>query len=118
MRYFRIAATAALLIGLFLADARAGPTSPEVASSTTCSPNALSEVFGGQLKLQSIDRFGCVGGWAFIWATVGIGAQEIGVTEVVRFSPSASRWSIVSRLKWCKPALLPELVYRQGCFSN
>jgi hypothetical protein len=118
VRYFRIAATAALVIGLVLADARAGPTSIELASSTTCSPTALSEAFGGPLKLQSIDKFGCAGDWAFIWATVGISTQEVGVTDVVRFSPSASRWSIVSRLKWCKPALLPELVYRQGCFSN
>lgn len=118
MRYFRVAATAALLIGLVLADARAGPTSSGPASSAACTPKALSGAFGGQLKLQSIDNFGCAGGWAFIWATVGTGPQEIGVTEVVRFSPSASRWSVVSRLKWCKPALLPELVYRQGCFSN
>ena len=118
MRSLRLVATGALLTGLVCAALRAGPSSSESVASVACTPHALALAFDGSLRLQSIDSFGCAGDWAFLWATVGTGPRETGVTEVVRYYPTTAAWTFVSRLRWCKPSLLPELVYRQGCFSN
>jgi len=118
MKFLRAAATTALVLALAFAAGRAGPSSTEKEWSTACTPNALAKAFGGQFALRSIESFGCAEGWAFAWATVGVGPQEIGVTEVLRFNSSTTGWSFVSRLQWCKPGRLPDLVYRQGCFSN
>ena len=118
MRNLRLAASAAVLAVLVLSAGRAGPAVPERASSLACTPHGLSTAFSGPFTLQSIDNFGCAGAWAFVWATVGTGDHQIGVTEVLRFDASRRSWAMASRLRWCKPGLLPELVYRQGCFSN
>lgn len=118
MRYLRLAASVAVLAVLVLGAGRAGPAVSQRASSSACTPHGISTAFNGHFTLQSIDNFGCAGAWAFVWATVGTGNHEIGVTEVLRFDASRQSWVMASRLRWCKPGLLPELVYRQGCFSN
>ncbi len=111
-------ATAALFIAMASAVGGAGPTSSEAAWATSCTPGSLAGAFGGALVLDSLDNFGCHAGWAFAWATVGTSPNEIGVTEVLRYRPASETWEIASRLRWCKPARLPQLVYKLGCFSN
>jgi hypothetical protein len=65
-----------------------------------------------------VQQFGCEGRFAYLWATVGTNeADAIGVTEVLTFAPS-QRWKLVSRAKYCHPTLMPEFIYKLGCFSN
>lgn len=87
-------------------------------SSAACTPDELARAFTGPLRLQTIDSFGCSGDWAYVWATVGSGYQEIGVTEVLRHNPVQGAWFFVSRQRYCHPGLLPDFIYRKGCFSN
>jgi hypothetical protein len=70
------------------------------------------------LALSSFQNYGCDSDWAFAWATVGSGEQAIGVTEVLQYSPTTQKWSIVSRETDCKPSILPADIYQLGCFSN
>jgi hypothetical protein len=66
----------------------------------------------------SVQQFGCQGKFAYLWATVGTNeADAIGVTEVLEFTTS-QRWRLVSRATYCHPGLMPEFIYKQGCFSN
>lgn len=87
-------------------------------ASTPCYPGALAGAFSGALSLDSIDRFGCAGEWAFAWATVGSGSQEVSVTEVLRFDPVLGRWRFVSRESVCGTSALPAFVDAGGCHSN
>jgi len=83
-----------------------------------CSAAALSEPFTGALRVSAVASYGCEDGWAFLWATVGTGEHAVGVTEVVHWNPALDEWRIASRLKVCRPGVLPDFIYRQGCFSN
>jgi hypothetical protein len=74
--------------------------------------------YTGPLKVDSVDSFGCVGQWAYLWATVGKGVGEIGVTEVLHFDPTTSQWQNASRLTYCFHHLLPGYVELWGCNSN
>ncbi len=111
---------AVVLVVAAMAVASRGATStgapaPDIA---VCTPSALSEAFTGPLTLRSLDAFGCVGTYAYAWASVGPTPHEIGVTEVLRFSWTTQKWGLVSRLTYCNPGALPERIYRLGCFSN
>lgn len=70
------------------------------------------------MRLTAVQKYGCEGQWAFVWATVGTGIHAIGVTEVLNFNASVGHWRQVSRLNDCKASILPSVVYYQGCFSN
>lgn len=83
-----------------------------------CTTAALGEGFQGQLHLASIQDYGCEAQWAYVWATVGTGEQAIGVTEVLHYDATSSRWAIVSRATDCKATILPSVIFHQGCFSN
>jgi hypothetical protein len=83
-----------------------------------CTTEVLAQAFKGDLALTSFQNYGCDSDWAFAWATVGSGEQAIGVTEVLQYSPTARKWSIVSRETDCKPSILPTDIYKLGCFSN
>jgi len=103
-------------VGLAAGGARStGSPAPEPAP---CTAAALGEAFVGPFALRSMDAFGCVGDFAYAWATVGPTAHEISVTEVLRFGDATRSWAFVSRLAYCTPGALPEKVYRLGCFSN
>jgi hypothetical protein len=115
----RYAAVLVLVVAAALAAGDARATSSPAPTAAACTPEALGQAFtAGAFGLRSIDAFGCEGGFAYTWATVGTGTHEIGVTEVLRFDASVQGWSLVSRLIYCKPGLLPERIYRLGCFSN
>lgn len=114
----RLAALVVLVAAMAAASGAARSTSRPSPDYPACTASALGEAFTGALRLRSLDNFGCVGTYAFAWATVGSTPHEIGVTEVLRFSSTAQRWAFVSRLAYCKPGDLPERIYRLGCFSN
>lgn len=118
MKVFRLAVSLLLLATMLVAASRVTATSSPAMVVVPCNAAALSAPFTGSMRFDSFDNFGCQGSWAFVWATVGLAPHEIGVTEVLRFDRPAGVWRIMSRLTYCKPHLLPNVVYRQGCFSN
>jgi hypothetical protein len=119
VKIFRVVAALLVLVALAVAASRVSQRTVVGPESTSCTPHSLSGAANGSFHVMSVDNFGCAGDFAFLWATVGTNETDaIGVTEVLRFSPTTERWAFVSRQKYCHPTLLPYEVYRQGCFSN
>ena len=118
MKLIRLVASLLLLAAMLIGAARVSATSSPAMVIVPCDASALAAPFTGSMRFDSFDNFGCQGAWAYVWATVGLAPHEIGVTEVLRFDESAGAWRIMSRLTYCKPHVLPSVVYRQGCFSN
>ncbi len=118
MTYWRMLVTVLVLTGAAVLSSHATVSASPAGSSGACTPDALSRAFTGPFRLQSIDSFGCSGAWAYVWATVGSGPQEIGVTEVLRHDVASESWRFVSRQQYCHPGLIPDFIYRKGCFSN
>lgn len=90
-------------------------TMPE---STPCVSGALAAPFRGQLVLTQLVNYGCVGPWAFVWATVGTGVRAVGVTEVLYFDHTSARWRFASRSAFCGNGTLPARIDALGCHSN
>ncbi|MGC1420312.1 MAG: hypothetical protein WA786_09395 [Acidimicrobiales bacterium] len=119
MKIFRLVGALLVIAALGWSVARATAATSTSPTAAQCSTAALSEGVNGAFRVLSVQSFGCAGNFAYLWATVGTNeANAIGVTEVLRFTPSTQRWKLVSRLKYCHPTTLPTFVYRQGCFSN
>jgi hypothetical protein len=118
VKSLRYAAVLALVVVAGLAAGVARATSSPAPVTAACTTEAIGQAFNGALSLDSIDAWGCEGDFAYTWATVGSGQYEIGVTEVLRFDASAQHWTLVSRLTYCHPDMLPARIYRLGCFSN
>jgi hypothetical protein len=107
-----------LLVALGVAVTKTTSFSSTFPVSTPCNALALAAPFTGPLKVRSVESFGCVGPWGYLWATVGAGVQEIGVTEVVHYDTATGLWRSASRLKYCDHHLLPTYVEFWGCNSN
>jgi hypothetical protein len=118
MKIVRLAAAVVVLVALVVLSFRTTSSSTSAATPVPCTTSALGRAFGGQLRLSSIQNFGCEGEWAYVWATVGTGAHAIGVTEVLAFHTTSQRWRFVSRSLDCKASILPSVIYHRGCFSN
>jgi hypothetical protein len=118
MKWSRVVGSALVVVALGFGVSRASAQSGPFPVSTPCNAAALSAPYTGPLKVDSVASFGCVGPWAYLWATVGTGVQEIGVTEVLRFDPTTGAWQNASRLTYCNHHLLPRYVEHWGCNSN
>ena len=68
-------------------------------------------------NVHDVINYGCEGSWAFLWADVGPGSIDVGVTEVEHYE-GARGWWAVARLAVCRRGVLPAVVYERGCFSN
>ena len=109
------------LLGLFgVATTAKGEFLTVHATATHCTASAMSEGVNhvGSGRVVSVQKFGCVDNWAFLWADVATGPVTIGVTNVMQWRPDLAEWRSVDRMVVCRPDFLPEIVYRQGCFSN
>lgn len=104
-----IAVTLALFVSHASASCRTFP--PVVACNATAISSAYHEV-------DSVQSFGCAGEFAYLWATVGKGEGEIGVTDVAHYDLATSSWKNVSRLQYCVDHRLPSYVQYWGCNSN
>jgi hypothetical protein len=118
VKSLRLVCAVLLLAALVVASTRTSSSASDVPPQAPCNTQTLALAFTGDLALSSFQNYGCDSDWAFAWATVGSGEQAIGVTEVLRYSPKAHAWSVVSRETQCKPSILPEDIYKLGCFSN
>ncbi len=118
MRPVRILLSLGLVGLLVAAISGASQTSTTAFAPSKCSVAALSAPFTGALRVSGVASFACEGGWAYLWATIGSGEHAVGVTEVLHFDSASSEWVVSSKLKVCKPDVMPQFIYRQGCFSN
>ncbi len=115
---WRVVVSLAVVAGLGLGAVGARASQAATPGAAPCTAAALGAAFTGPMALASMQRLGCEGGWAFAWATVGSGQAEVGVTEVLEYDPTSSAWSFADRATVCVPGVLPDQVYRLGCFSN
>jgi hypothetical protein len=118
MKWSRPAAVVLLLVALGIAVGRTSSSSEAFPLSTPCNASSMAAPFSGPLKVQSVDSFGCVGAWGYLWATAGTGVHAIGVTEVVHYDTAKGAWQSASRLKYCFHHRLPTYVEFWGCNSN
>jgi hypothetical protein len=118
MSLIRLVAGALLLVALGVGAAKVTCDATTFPPPVPCNAAALSTPYTGDLKVDSVDSFGCVGNWAYLWATVGKGVQEIGVTEVLHYDDSSMTWQNASREKYCGHHLIPAYVDFWGCNSN
>jgi hypothetical protein len=119
--WYRAAAAAALLLaglGVAAATTRSTSSTRTAPLAIDCSASALSAPYTGPLKVRSVDSFGCEGRFAYLWATVGRGVEEIGVTEVLRYDTRTHAWENALRSTYCTDHRLPTYVERWGCNSN
>jgi hypothetical protein len=115
MRWSRALAALGLLAALIVGAANVTCTTRTFPLSVPCNAAALSAPYN---QLDSVASFGCVGNWAYLWATVGRGEAEVGVTEVLHYDAPKSEWKNASRLRYCDHHLLPAYVEYWGCNSN
>jgi hypothetical protein len=119
MSWYRTAAAVVLVVaGLIVVTIHASCSAQSSPVAVPCNAAAISAPYTGPFTVRSVQSFGCVGQWAYLWATVGKGEQEIGVTEVVHYEPATMSWHSASRLHYCVKHRLPSYVQYWGCNSN
>lgn len=118
MKWLRTAAGAIVVAALVLVASHSSYSAKSFPVIAPCSASALASPYHGPLRVDSVQSFGCVGQWAYLWATVGTGQEEIGVTEVLHYDPATSRWANASRLRYCVHHRIPSYVQYWGCNSN
>jgi hypothetical protein len=117
-RAFRLLLSLVVAALLVAAVSGANEARTSFFASAQCSGPSLSAAFTGALRVTDVASYGCDDDWAYLWATVGNGEEAVGVTEVLHFDEFSGAWQVSSRLKVCKPGVMPNYIYRQGCFSN
>src|ERR1035437_6210594 len=118
MQWSRAAAVVLLLVALGVGVTKASSRSSTFPLSTPCNAPALAAAYTGPLTVRSVDSFGWGGHRGYLWATVGTGVQESGVTEVLHYDAARGLWRNASRVKYCNHHLLPAYVQLWGCNSN
>ncbi|MHB1969401.1 MAG: hypothetical protein ACYCPK_04100 [Acidimicrobiales bacterium] len=111
----RILLVVAVAAGLVLAASRASCSASAGPVAAPCSAAALAAAYSG---VDSVQAYGCSGGFGYLWMTVGSGVAEVSVTEVVRYDAAAARWVNADRATYCVAGRLPAYVERRGCHSN
>jgi hypothetical protein len=116
-RAFGALAALVLLAALGVASAESTCNLRSFPASVPCNASALA---GAYSHVDSVASFGCVGSWAYLWATVGKGPSEVGVTEVLHYDVTTTEWKNASRLRYCEDdvGVLPAYVKYWGCNSN
>jgi hypothetical protein len=115
MRLLQLASAAVLMAGLAVSSTLPSCSSAGVPLAAPCTASALT---ASLTNVRGVAAFGCEGQWAYLWANVGTGAQEVSVTELEQFSGATGRWQPVSRAQYCHGSMLASFIYRRACFSN
>jgi hypothetical protein len=118
MKWSRALGALVILAGVGVATATTRCVTRTFPVAVPCNATALAAPYSGPFKVDSVDSFGCVGTWAYLWATVGKGVAEVGVTEVLHYDVTTSEWKNASRLRYCTHHRLPAYVQYWGCNSN
>jgi hypothetical protein len=118
MKWFGVVASFIVVIALGVGAAKTTEASSASPLFVPCNAAALAAAYHGLDEVKSVDSFGCVGHWAYLWATIGTGVQEVGVTDVLTYDKATTSWRNVSRLTYCGHHRLPNYVEFWGCNSN
>jgi hypothetical protein len=113
VKALRLAGAVILVGSLLVFAARATATASPSPVGAPCTTSALTSHL---TNVASVQDYGCVGAWAFLWATLSVSSNQISVTELMSYASGA--WRPVSRATFCHPGVLPDPVYRRACFSN
>ena len=113
MKALRLAGAVVIAVSLLVFAARATATSSPSPVSAPCSASALTVHLS---NVASVQGYGCVGTWAYLWATLSVSSAEVRVTELMSYASGS--WRPVSRATYCRPGVLAEPVYHRACFSN
>jgi hypothetical protein len=99
---------------------QASATQSSIGAPEVCTAQTLADGLNaaGQAKVVVATAFACEGPWAYLWADVTAGSETIGVTVVLKWRPDRSSWWPTDRVVTCVKGVMPELIFRQGCFSN
>jgi len=111
----RVLLVVVLAAGLAVGAARASSSTSAAPLAAPCTAPAMSAAY---THVDSVQGYGCTGGFGYLWMTVGTGVAEVGVTEVVRYDEAAARWVNADRAYYCVAGRLPQYVNRWGCHSN
>jgi hypothetical protein len=115
MKWFRGAGAVVVVAAAALFVSQPSSSSRSFPAVVACNASAISAAYQ---QVDSVQSFGCAGRFAYLWATVGKGEGEIGVTEVASYNSATSRWKNASRLHYCVDHRLPSYVQFWGCNSN
>jgi hypothetical protein len=121
MKWSRALAALGILAALAVGTANATCSTRTFPVVGPCTSSALSAAYSGASpgdRVDAVNSFGCVGTWAYLWATIGKGVGEVGVTDVLHFDDTTNKWQNASRLRYCMHQLLPAYVEFWGCNSN
>jgi hypothetical protein len=115
VKWARVAGGVVLLAILAFGVSQTNCVARAAAPIIPCTATAISSAYR---DVDSVQSFGCEGQFAYLWATVGHGEGEIGVTEVAHYDLDTSSWRNASRLRYCVHQRLPSYVQFWGCNSN
>jgi hypothetical protein len=115
VKWFRAAGAAVIVAALVLVVSQPSSSSRTFPVVVACNASAISAAYH---EVDSVQSFGCAGQFAYLWATVGKGEGEIGVTEVAHYDVATATWANASRLRYCVDHRLPSYVQFWGCNSN
>ena len=126
VKSLRLAFVAAVIIALVPVAVLSKGVALESVSPIPCTPSALIAGFNAasppsptNTGLFGIEKYDCVGPWAFIWANAGENKTNyFGITVLSHFDTARSLWLPANRATYCKPNLLPRAIYLGACFSN
>ena len=114
----RLVGVAAVVAGLGWSSGHATATESGAPLAANCSASALTASLTNLAASHPVAAFGCDGPWAYLWATVSVGPNQIGVTELMHYDAVRATWLAASRATYCKPGALPAAIYQGACFSN
>ena len=121
MQKFRFAlallcATSLMVFG----TTRSSATQSSVGAPETCTAQSVADGVNaaGAAHVVVVTAVACEGPWAYLWADVLAGQERIGVTLVLKWRPDRNNWWPTDRVVTCVRGVMPEKIYRQGCFSN
>ena len=95
-------------------------TRPSSSASTfpQAAPCTAANLTAPYHDVDSVSNFGCVGNYAYLWATVGTEPAEVGVTELLVYNTTAGVWENALRANYCEGSALPAYIEQQACNSN
>jgi hypothetical protein len=95
-------------------------TKPSSSASTfpTPAPCTSADLTAPYHGVDSVTSFGCVGDYAYLWATVGTPPAEASVTELLYYDPTQSAWVNALRANYCGSGVLPVIIQERACNSN
>jgi hypothetical protein len=92
-------------------------------SSSVCDRSAIADVVAAQAGVDAPARldengYGCADGWAYAYADVGTGEEEVTVTFVLKSSDGS--WTVQDRATVCKSPgdEVPDAIFQEACESN